>query len=342
MNVLVTGGAGFIGRWVVKRLLELGHRSVAFDDLSSGSDRNVAEFKSHPQFTLVRGSIADAVALDALWRTHGPFDVVCHLAASIQVQASIDNPRPTFQNDVVGTFELLERCRRQYFESNGIVIGVPFHLHNAESKLIKRAPRVTFMSTCMVYARAGVSGIDESHPVLPASPYAASKIAGENLALSYHLAYRLPVTVIRPFNTYGPFQKRNSEGGVVAIFISRDLAGQPLRVKGDGAQTRDLLYVEDCARFVVAAALSDKGAGEIVNAGLGRDISINDLARLVAAGGNKVAIEHIVHDHPQAEIAKLLCNNQKAAALFGWRPEVPLEEGLRRTREWLRANPDAL
>ncbi len=202
------------------------------------------------------------------------------------------------------------------------------------------------MSTCMVYARAGGSrGISETHPTNPASPYAASKIAAENLALSYQRAYGLPVKVVRPFNTYGPFQKRNMEGGVVAIFIARDLFGQKLLIKGDGTQTRDLLFVEDCARFVAEAGLAEQCDGEILNAGLGRDISVKELAAVIADpknGGHDVPIEHITHDHPQAEISKLLCDNSKAATILGWRPAVSLEEGIRRTREWIRANPGAL
>jgi nucleoside-diphosphate-sugar epimerase len=201
------------------------------------------------------------------------------------------------------------------------------------------------MSTCMVYSRANDRGIDESHPTKPVSPYGAAKIAAENLVLSYHHAYGMPTKVIRPFNTYGPFQKRNMEGGVVAIFIARDLAGQELLVKGDGTQTRDLLYVEDCARFVVRAGQTDAGDGTVVNAGLGKDIAVKDLAKLVADpahGGHGVGVRHVEHDHPQAEIPKLLCDNTTAARVYGWRPEVPLEEGIRRTREWIAANPGAL
>jgi nucleoside-diphosphate-sugar epimerase len=132
---------------------------------------------------------------------------------------------------------------------------------------------------------------------------------------------------------------------VVAIFIARDLAGEPLLVKGDGAQTRDLLFVEDCARFVVRAGQTAAGDGEVVNAGLGRDIAVIDLARLVAdpaRGGHGVAVKHVVHDHPQAEIPKLLCDNAKAARLYAWRPEIDLDEGIRRTREWIAANPGAV
>jgi nucleoside-diphosphate-sugar epimerase len=251
----------------------------------------------------------------------------------------------TFRTDVAGTMEVLERCRKQFFAANGLADDRSFHLTAVAQRLTDLRPRVVFMSTCMVYGRANSQGIDENHPTRPASPYGASKIAAENLVLSYHHTYRIPTKVIRPFNTYGPFQKRNMEGGVVAIFIARDLAGQPLLVKGDGSQTRDLLYVEDCARFVVRAGLTSAGDGDIVNAGLGRDIPIKDLARLVADpahGGHGVAVQFVEHDHPQAEIPKLLCDNARAARIFGWKPDVGLEEGIRRTRAWIARNPDAL
>jgi nucleoside-diphosphate-sugar epimerase len=189
----------------------------------------------------------------------------------------------------------------------------------------------------MVYALAsGASGIAEDHPLRPASPYAASKIAADNLALSYFYAYGMPVAVARPFNTYGPFQKSDSEGGVASIFLKRDIGRQPLLVKGDGTQTRDMLYVEDCAEFVVRVAESRGVEGQVVNAGTGRDIAVHDLARLCATGGNP--IEHVPHDHPQAEIPRLLCNANKAKALLEWRPAVSLEEGLDRTRAWLLQN----
>jgi UDP-glucose 4-epimerase len=346
LNILITGGAGFIGRWVVKSLLDdrIGTVTV-LDNYSNSRPENLAEFAGRPGLHLVQGDVAQGAVLDRVWSERGPFNLVLHLAAQIRVQESIDHPLPTFHSDVAGTVEVLERCRRQYLQANGLELGKPFHLTEVHQKLRDLRPRVVFMSTCMVYSRASDRGIGESHPTHPASPYAASKIAAENLVLSYHHAYRMPTKVIRPFNTYGPFQKRNSEGGVVAIFIARDLAGQPLLVKGEGHQTRDLLYVEDCARFVVTAGLSAAGDGEIINAGLGQDIAVRDLARLVAdrsEGGHGVAVQMVEHDHPQAEIPKLLCDNAKASRLFHWKPEVGLAEGIRRTRAWIAANPEAL
>lgn len=317
MKVLVTGGAGFIGRWVVKRLLDDGHTVTAFDDLSNGRMLNIEEFNGNSRFTFVRGDIKDRLALADLFEQQGPFSVVYHMAASINVQDSIDDPRTTFENDVTGTFNVLEECR---------AIGC----------------KVVFMSTCMVYEKSfDENGIHEEHPVKPASPYAASKLAGEALTLSYYYAYGLPTVVIRPFNTYGPFQKSGGEGGVVAIFIKRSLENQDLMIYGDGVQTRDLLYAEDCAAFVTEAGYSDAVNGQIVNAGLGRDIAINDLAVLIA-GNSGAQIKHVQHIHPQSEIMKLLCNYQKAKRLLGWEPKVTLEEGVKRTQTWIADNRDQI
>ncbi|CAM4274735.1 dTDP-glucose 4,6-dehydratase [Paenibacillus tarimensis] len=309
MNILLTGGAGFIGRWVAKRLLNDGHQVWILDDLSNGREENIAEFREHSGLkAFIEGSILDEPLLETLFAENN-FDICYHLGASINVQDSIDDPRTTFNNDTVGTFYVMEQARK----------------HNV---------KVVFMSTCMVYDRCtDEAGISESHPIKPASPYAGSKIAAENMVLSYFYAYGLPTVVIRPFNTYGPYQKTGGEGGVVAIFIKNELAGKDLSIYGEGTQTRDLLYVEDCARFVVEAGYSDKVNGEIVNAGLGRDIAINDLAKLIA--GDESRIKHVEHIHPQSEIQKLLCNYDKAKRLLDWEPQVSLEEGIQRTKGWI-------
>lgn len=309
-NILLTGGAGFIGRWVAKKLLEEGHQVWILDDLSNGQASNIAELQGHANLKgFVEGTILDEKLLAELFEEYR-FDICYHLGASINVQDSIDDPRTTFNNDTVGTFYILEQCK-------------------------KHGTKVVFMSTCMVYDRcSNETGIDELHPTKPASPYAGAKIGAENMVLSYYYAYGLPTVVIRPFNTYGPFQKTGGEGGVVAIFIKNALEGKELNIYGEGTQTRDLLYVEDCARFVVEAGFSDAVNGEIVNAGLGHDISVNDLAALIAGSTDKV--KHVEHIHPQSEIQKLLCNSGKAKTLLGWEPQVSLEEGIARTREWIK------
>ena len=306
MNILVTGGAGFIGRWVVKQLLEHGEKVRVLDDMSNGLPGNLHEFKNNPDFELTIGDIKNVEVLSTLFKN---IDVCIHLAASIIVQDSIDNPRKTFENDVIGTFNVLEEAR-------------------------KNKTKLVFMSTCMVYDTASANGaISETHLTKAASPYAGAKLAGENMVQSYYHAYGLPVVILRPFNTYGPYQKSTGEGGVVSIFIKKELNGGVLNIYGDGAQTRDLMYVEDCARFVVKAAFSDKVNGEIVNAGFGEDITINELAEIICRDQKR--IKHVKHIHPQSEIPKLLCDNQKVKKLLGWNPATSLEEGIVKTRNWI-------
>jgi len=308
MAVLVTGGAGFIGRWVVARLLTDGHEVHILDNLSNGSLDNIAEFRNHPGLKSVNvGDLTNQELLQQLFRER-MFECCIHLAASIHVHKSVQDPQTNFNNNVLGTFYILEACRRQ-------------------------GTRLVFMSTCHVYDQAVDGQIDESYPTKPASPYSGSKLAGENMALSYCHAYGLPVVILRPFNTYGPFQKSDSEGGVVPIFLQAKLAGKPLLVHGEGAQTRDLLYVEDCARFVTAAAFRKEVSGEIINAGTGRDIAIRDLAALIA--GEEGTVQFIPHVGPRSEVPKLLGGYQKAHGLLGWKPMVSLEEGLLKTEAWL-------
>jgi len=307
MRVLVTGAAGFIGRWVVGELLARGHTVLPVDSLVAGDLTNLDEFAGQPGLLpFEEGDVRDA---EACRRWTGSMDAVAHLAASISVQDSIDDPATTFENDVVGTFQILEGARAS-------------------------GARVLFMSTCMVYDRASSpAGIAETDPTKPASPYAASKLAGEALTLSYWHAYGLPTTVVRPFNTYGPFQRSVGEGGVVAIFTRLSLQGDTLRIYGDGTQTRDLLYASDCARFVCDALLSDAATGRILNAGTGADVSVNALAAAIEPDPSRIV--HVENIHPQSEIAVLRCDAREAERLLGWRPEVPLDEGLRRVRSWM-------
>ncbi|WP_415380061.1 NAD-dependent epimerase/dehydratase family protein [Halosimplex sp. TS25] len=305
-TALVTGAAGFIGRWVTKELLDRGYRVHGYDDFSGGSRENVAAFADDPDFTIVEGDIRDA---DRVAAQFDDVDICLHLAAEIDVHESLNDPGSHFETNVVGTQHVLEACRQT-------------------------DTRLTLVGTCMVYDVADADGgIDEGHPVDPASPYAGTKLAGEDIAMSYYHGYDLPVTVLRPFNTYGPFQKASNAGGVVSIFTKRDLAGETLKIYGDGTQTRDLMYATDCARFIVEASTSDDAVGEVINAGTGEDVSINKLAELIATGDT--GIEHVEHHHPQSEIDRLRCDPTKAHELLGWEPTVSLEEGVDRLRTWM-------
>jgi len=309
MNVLVTGGSGFIGRWVVKRLLDDDNHIWVLDDLSNGRLENLDEFRDNPALDVTIGDIKDAGLLSKLFENS--FDVCIHLAASIIVQDSIDNPRKTFENDVIGTFNVLEEAR-------------------------KNNTKFVFMSTCMVYNTVSTGGaISETHPTIPASPYAGAKLAGENLVQSYYHAYGLPTVILRPFNTYGPFQKSTGEGGVVSVFIQRELRKDVLNIYGDGTQTRDLMYAEDCAEFVVMAAYSNNINGKILNAGAGQDITINDLAAMICRDTGR--IKHVKHIHPQSEIPKLLCDYSKAKEVLGWEPKTSLNKGIEYVKKWMKS-----
>jgi UDP-glucose 4-epimerase len=246
---------------------------------------------------------------EALNKASKRADRCIHLAAQINVQESLDCPERAFKNNVIGTYNVLEVCRKN------------------DLKLV-------LVGTCLVYDYTICKSIDEKHVVKPTSPYAASKLAAEELAISYYYGYGLPVVITRPFNTYGPYQRNDSEGGVVSIFIKNYLAGKDLLVYGDGKQTRDLLYVEDCADFIVRAAFSENAVGEVINAGTGRDISINDLALMICR--DETRIKHVPHHHPHSEIHKLVCDYSKAEKLLGWKPETSLTEGIKRTMNWIR------
>ena len=307
MNVLLTGGAGFIGRWVVEKLLDEGHKVYVLDELSNGRMENIKEFEDNPNFKFTLGDIRDDNLLGDVFKD---IDICIHAAASINVQESIENPERYYDVNVNGTFNILEEAR-------------------------KKDVKVVLIGTCMVYDLSSSEAINEEHSLNPKSPYAGSKLAAENLALSYFHAYGLPVVITRPFNTYGPYQKSNMEGGVVSIFIRALLEEKTLNVFGDGTQTRDLLYVEDCADFIVKASFNKKAIGETINAGSGKDIAIKDLALLICKDAERIG--YVKHHHPQSEIPKLLCDSTKANKLLGWEPKTSLEDGIEKTKEWIRS-----
>lgn len=305
MKALVTGGAGFIGRWLVKRLLDEGVEVFVIDNLENGRESNLDEFKSNPLLKkVVYDDVLNAKALHSLFEFKP--DVVYHLAAQINVHESLENPKKAYDLNITGTFNVLEECR---------ALG----------------SRVMLMGTCMVYDMAqSDKPISEQHPLKPCSPYAASKLSAEILAESYYHSYGLPVVICRPFNTYGPYQKYNMEGGVVSIFARKMLNGEDLLVYGDGKQTRDLLYVEDCTDFLYKASLCEEAFGQVINAGLGKDVAVIDLARMVCPDETRIKL--VEHHHPQAEIIKLLCDYSKAKSILGWEPKVSLEEGIEKVK----------
>lgn len=306
-GILITGGAGFMGRWVAKNLLEKGNRVWILDNLSNSTELNIDEFRSRLKDFII-GDIKDRKLISDLF-TH-KFEICIHLAASINVQDSIDNPQKCFNDNVLGTFNVLDECRQH------------------KTKLV-------FVSSALIYvtAKRGEK-IKEEHPLNPSSPYTASKIFGENLTISYYRTYHLPVVILRPFSIYGPWQRSDSEGGVMSIFINRKLQGMPIEVFGNGEQSRDFFYIEDCAEFISRATFLGSAVGEIFNAGFGEGVKIKDLAKIIANG--KTHIEFTEHPHSQAEVMAMSADSSKAEKILGWKAQTSLAEGIDRTREWLK------
>jgi len=306
-RVLITGGAGFMGRWLAKSLIDKAHKVWVLDNLSNSSKKNIEEFrKKLAGFEVI--DIKDREALREIFKNR--FDICFHLAAAINVQESINNPRDAFDNNCLGTFNIAEECRR----------------YNT---------KIVFVSSALIYetAQKGQS-INEQHSLNPSCPYTASKIYGENLVISYYRTYNLPVIILRPFSIYGPWQRFDSEGGVMSIFIDRKLKGRPLEVFGDGEQSRDFFYIEDCAEFIVRAAFSKRAEGEVFNAGSGSETKIRDLARIIDDG--QARIRFIKHPHLHAEVISMCADSNKAKKILKWEAKISLKEGINRTREWLK------
>ncbi|MEX2650478.1 MAG: NAD-dependent epimerase/dehydratase family protein [Alphaproteobacteria bacterium] len=321
MRWLVTGGCGFIGTNLVAALGAAGGRRVrVYDDLSVGTEQALAavglvrrvsldapqplDKSNHGDVELVIGDILDAGGLAGA--AQGA-EVVVHLAASTGVQPSIEDPRADCAANVIGTLNALEAARaagvaRFVFASSGAPLGaVPPPVHEG------LAPR-------------------------PMSPYGASKLAGEGYCSAYAHAYGLATVALRFGNVYGP--RSTHKGSVVAKFIRRAIAGEPLELYGDGHQTRDFIYVDDLVRAVLLAAEAPDVAGEVFQIATSRETSVVELVDalvpiLRAAGIAGVTVRNAAP--LKGEMRRNYADTSKARARLGWAAKVPLDEGLRRT-----------
>ncbi len=309
MRVLVTGGAGFIGSTLVDLLLARGHQVHVVDDLRRGGKANLAAAASSPEFTLSEVDINDP-ALARLCEQVRP-EVVCHLAAQIDVRSSVADPVNDARQNVLGTINVAEAARAAgvrkivFASSGGSIYGTPDDLPVAETA-----------------------------PVNPLSPYAVSKVSGELYLNAFRQLYGLECTSLALANVYGPRQDPHGEAGVVAIFARALLAGDPTTIFGDGGNTRDYLYVGDVAA-AFATAMGPAGNGRRYNIGTGVQTSDARLHGLVAAAAG-------APDQPTVAPARLgdlrasALDASLAAAELGWRPEVTVAEGVRRTVEYFR------
>lgn len=298
MKILVTGGAGFIGSHVVDEYIRLGHRVSILDNFSSGSKKNI-----NAKAEVIRMDIQNYTSLWKLFKRR-KFDVVNHHAAQIDVRSSIRDPLNDARINILGSLNLLELSRLFSIK-----------------KFIFSASGGTVYGDCKNPAREG-------DPEVPVSPYGIAKLSVEKYVRAFGALYGLKYTVFRYANVYGPRQDPHGEAGVVAIFSNNLLARQPSLIFGPGKQTRDFVYVKDVARANGLAL--KKGHNQIINIGMGREISVNRLyADMNAIVGNRTPVRH--KPARAGELNRSVVNIAKAKRVLGWAPKTSLRDGLKAT-----------
>jgi UDP-glucose 4-epimerase len=308
MKILVTGGAGFIGSHVVDAYVAAGHDVLVVDDLSTGHRENL-----NPKARFHQLDIQDPRTAELI-RAERPEVLNLH-AAQMSVRNSVEDPLADARINILGTINLFEAARQT---------GVR---------------RVLFVSSGgAVYGEQETFPAAESHTTNPLSPYGVSKRAGELYAFFYQAEYGLPFVALRYANVYGPRQDPHGEAGVVAIFSGRMLRGEAITVNGDGKQTRDYVFVGDVARANLLALERDVRGP--FNIGTGIETDVNQLAQiLLAASGSTTKVSH--GPAKSGEQRRSVVDHRRAAAELGWRPEVSLQDGLKRTVDWFRTKTSA-
>lgn len=315
-RVLVTGGEGFIGSHLVEALVREGADVSALAYYNAfGRWGWLDGSEVAADIRIVPGDVRDC---QRVMEAVAGCDVVFHLAALIGIPYSYEAPESYIQTNVTGTYNVANACLR----------------HDVS--------RLVHTSTSEVYGTAITVPISEDHPLQPQSPYSASKIGGDMMALSFHHSFELPVAVARPFNTYGP---RQSTRAVIPTILAQLHSGATEIKLGSTTPTRDFNYVEDTVRGFLAVAQSDRALGQVVNIGSGQEISIGDLVELlieISGHQAKVVVDDARVRPGGSEVERLLCDNSRARDWAGWQPQVSLREGLTRTSDWVAANLAAL
>ena len=313
LSVLVTGGAGFIGSHLTAALIELGARVVVLDDLSGGDEANLAAAAkvAGDRLRFVEGSILDEKVLADC---AAGCRYVFHLAALGSVPRSVEEPVRYTEVNAVGTLRVLEAARQAHVR------------------------RVVYSASSSAYGDSEVLPKVESMPVLPKSPYAAAKVAGEALLRAYAGCYDLDTVSLRYFNIFGPRQNPNSAyAAVIAAFAKALNAGERPQIYGDGEQSRDFTYVDNAVHAnLLAAAAADALAGEVINVACGLRVTINELAELMAPLFDRADLQPVHHDERAGDVKHSLADLTVARALIGYEPIVSFPDGLAATVAWYR------
>jgi len=315
-RVLVTGAGGFIGSHLTERLVDLGAQVTAFLRYNSRADEAMIRLLPPEKKKKIRIIYGELRQSETVKKAMKNIDIVFNLAALISIPYSYLHPQEVIETNTLGTLNVLTAAREEEVE-----------------KLVQT-------STSEVYGTAQYIPIDEKHPKQPQSPYSASKIAADAIALSFYYSFNLPVAIIRPFNAYGP---RQSDRAVIPAIISQALVKKKVLL-GSTTPTRDLNFVSDTVEGFIKIAESENSIGEEINIGSGFEISISDLAeKIVCLVGKEVKlIKDEKRVRPEkSEVERLLADNSKARKLLGWSPRVSLDAGLKMTIEWIKDHPDS-
>jgi dTDP-glucose 4,6-dehydratase len=313
-TVVVTGAGGFIGSALVERLVADGAHVRAMLRYTSRGQRGCLGDIPDAMMSDVDVTLGDVRDVDAVREVLRGAHAIFHLAALVGIPYSYEHPQEVIDTNIMGTSNVL-----------------------IAAKELGTLERIILTSTSEVYGSALRIPIDEDHPLQAQSPYSATKIAADALGLSFSRSFGMPVTIVRPFNAYGP---RQSARAVIPTIISQALVGGTLKL-GTLETTRDFTFVEDTARGFVAVAESDAALGQVVNLGSGTEVSIGDIvARVGEIVGRdlKVAVDDRRVRPEKSEVSRLHADSSKALKLAGWRAEVSLDDGLRRTSEWIQAH----
>ena len=304
-RILVTGGAGFVGGAVVKRLVDAGAKVTVLDDLFTGLAETIP---AAAQF--IKGSVTDEKLVTELVAANS---LVFHMAAR-NIIASTKNPRDDFETNIGGTLNVVMAARES------------------------RVERVVYTSSASVYGNPRSIPINEDDGIVPLSPYAVSKLGGEHYCLAFYESYGLPVSVVRYSNIFGPGQRPdNPYCGVVSKFLTSVYAGEKLLIHGDGLQTRDFTYIDDAVEATLLAAIHPRAEGEVFNVGTGIETSIADLARMVGLAAGRDAVVESVDRRDIDNIRRRVVNIEKARRMLHWVPQIRMQRGLDRTAEWFQA-----
>jgi NAD dependent epimerase/dehydratase len=306
-RILVTGADGFIGSHLTEMLLEKGHKVIALSQYNSFNNWGWLEGLQHPNLEIISGDVRDSHFCKHITKD---IDIIFHLAALIAIPYSYVAPESYVDTNVKGTLNICQAAKE-----NGV-------------------KRILVTSTSEVYGTAKYVPIDEKHPKQPQSPYSASKIGADAMAMSFYNAFSLPVVIVRPFNTYGP---RQSARAIIPTIISQIANGAKEIKLGDLTPTRDFNFVKDTCRGFVELASCDAAIGQEVNIASNYEISMRDTLELIAKIMNSDV--KFVEDEQRlrpanSEVFRLWGDNSKIKALTGFKPEYDIEAGLRKTIQW--------